>query len=237
VPRGADDARIAILAEDPDLAERIPGDRRAQAVVACTGRLVIRQPGLWDATASTPAESGAMAYLIVSGHLLRTAEVGDRRAGVILGPGDLVQPWTQTLRWSDRHNAPHRALTPLRLALLDRRFVTQMASFPELAGALFERIAQSNRELVLNLAIASITRVESRLHLTLWQMASKWGRMRPDGVLLPIKLTHAVMAGLVGCRRPTITTALAELAEQGSVLRVDGGWLLTGEPPAELLTA
>ena len=59
--------------------------------------------------------------------------------------------------------------------------------------------------------------------------------MRSEGVCLPLALTHTVLADLVAARRPTVTTALTELARQGLIGPVDGGWLLSGEPPGELL--
>ena len=44
-------------------------------------------------------------------------------------------------------------------------------------------------------------------------------------------LSHRLIGELVGARRPTISTALAELARDGQLVRrEDGTWLLTGEP-------
>jgi CRP-like cAMP-binding protein len=73
-----------------------------------------------------------------------------------------------------------------------------------------------------------------RLHMLLWYLAGRWGRVRGDGVAVPIRLTHAVLADLVAARRPTVTTALSDLARQGLVRAVDDGWLLAGEPPGDL---
>jgi hypothetical protein len=39
----------------------------------------------------------------------------------------------------------------------------------------------------------------------------------------------------VAARRPTVTTALSELAKHGLVDSLASGWLLTGPPPGELL--
>jgi hypothetical protein len=44
-----------------------------------------------------------------------------------------------------------------------------------------------------------------------------------------------VLADLVAARRPTVTTAVAELARLGQVRLVDDVWLLSGDPPGELL--
>jgi hypothetical protein len=39
----------------------------------------------------------------------------------------------------------------------------------------------------------------------------------------------------VAARRPTVTSALSDLARRGDVHVVDEGWLLSGDPPGELL--
>ncbi|HEY6886353.1 MAG TPA: hypothetical protein VI300_01200, partial [Solirubrobacter sp.] len=40
------------------------------------------------------------------------------------------------------------------------------------------------------------------------------------------------LAGMVGARRPSVTTALGQLISRGEVeRRPDGGWLLLGDPP------
>jgi hypothetical protein len=53
----------------------------------------------------------------------------------------------------------------------------------------------------------------------------------PHGTVVPLALSHRMLAQLVGARRPTVSTACGELARRGEVLRAaDGTWLLTGEP-------
>ena len=47
-----------------------------------------------------------------------------------------------------------------------------------------------------------------------------------------LRLPHRTLAGMVGARRPSVTTALGQLIARGEVeRRPDGGWLLLGEPP------
>jgi CRP-like cAMP-binding protein len=71
--------------------------------------------------------------------------------------------------------------------------------------------------------------------MLLWHLASRWGRVRGDGVTVPIKLTHSVLADLVAARRPTVTTALSELSKRGAVQPVTEGWLLRGQPPGDFV--
>ena len=58
-------------------------------------------------------------------------------------------------------------------------------------------------------------------------LGERWGRMTPEGVHVELKLTHSLIASLVGARRPTVTATLRSLHEKGIVTRdVRGGWLL-----------
>ena len=93
------------------------------------------------------------------------------------------------------------------------------------------------RSLAVNMAIVHHPRVETRVHMLLWHFADRWGTVRRDGVLLPLTLTHALLADLVAAQRPTVSAAIGVLAREGRVERVEGGWLLYGSPPGELEAA
>jgi CRP-like cAMP-binding protein len=84
------------------------------------------------------------------------------------------------------------------------------------------------------MAIVHHARVDVRLRMLFWHLASRFGRVRGDGVFVPLRLTHALLAELVAARRPTVTSALSALAKEGSVRSLDDGWLLSGDPPGEL---
>ena len=48
-----------------------------------------------------------------------------------------------------------------------------------------------------------------------------------------VRLSHRTLAGMVGARRPSVTTALGQLMARGEIeRREDGEWILLGEPPA-----
>jgi hypothetical protein len=54
-------------------------------------------------------------------------------------------------------------------------------------------------------------------------------------VLLPVRLTHRVLARLVGARRPSVTTAIGTLEKRELLSRrPDGSWLLRGGVPEGL---
>jgi CRP-like cAMP-binding protein len=120
--------------------------------------------------------------------------------------------------------------------VLDEQFALRAARYPSLTGQLVARAVQRSRDLAVNMAIVHQTRVDVRLHILLWHLARRWGRVRSDGVSLPLPITHSVLADLVAARRQTVTRALAELAAGGLVQATGDGWLLSGPPPSPVLT-
>jgi CRP-like cAMP-binding protein len=119
------------------------------------------------------------------------------------------------------------------MAVLDGRFATSLARYPEIVSALFARAVRRSRQLVLNMAIIHQPRVDVRLHMLFWELAERWGNVHGDGIHVPIRLTHATLAELAA-RRPTVSKALSELAERGALRWTGGAWLLRGDPPIEL---
>jgi CRP-like cAMP-binding protein len=76
--------------------------------------------------------------------------------------------------------------------------------------------------------------VDIRLMVQLWHIAERWGHREGDGCVVPVHLTHSLLASLISAQRPTVTSALAGLAAQGRLSRrPDGLILLHGDPPTE----
>jgi hypothetical protein len=83
------------------------------------------------------------------------------------------------------------------------------------------------------MAITHYPRIDRRLLLLLWHLADRWGRVTPDGVRIPMRLTHTLLADLVAARRPSVTTAFAQLEDEGHLSRHDNIIVLHGEAPAD----
>ena len=121
---------------------------------------------------------------------------------------------------------------PSSFAVLDRRFAGELARWPEVTAALFERLSERSLRLATTQAISQLTRVDRRLKALLWHLAERWGRVSGDGVVVPLALTHRILGQLVGARRPTVSTALGELAERGELVRRRRRLVgLRGSPP------
>ena len=224
-----------VLTEDPDLAECIDPRHRARAEAYCVARTIRMPRGRWNVPGPEGLREG-IGLLVLEGLLLRRVGIDGRFGAELLGAGDLLRPWQgEDPRPALALTTGWKVLESVRLALLDAAAARRFADFPELTGRLVDRALDRSRNLAINMAIVHQARVNVRLHMLFWHLADRWGRVRSEGVWLPLALTHTVLADLVAARRPTVTTALTELARQGLVISAGGGWLLSGEPPGELL--
>jgi CRP/FNR family cyclic AMP-dependent transcriptional regulator len=104
-----------------------------------------------------------------------------------------------------------------------------MSAFAEIGIGMTARALARSRRLANMFVIASYPHLEDRLWLLLWELADRYGTVRPEGVHVPIPMTHQVLSELAVARRPSVSTALARLS--GRVERVRDGWLLSGDPP------
>jgi CRP-like cAMP-binding protein len=176
-----------------------------------------------------------LGLIVVDGLMEREVHVAGRTAAELLGPGDVLRPWD--MADVDAACVPVEAewtvLEPARVAVLDSRATAIAVRCPRLASVLMSRTLQRARSLAVLLAIAQIRRLDARILTLLWHLADRFGRVRMDGVALPIPLKHATMAKLLAATRPSVSSALAALAAADRLERLEGGgWLLKGDPPA-----
>jgi CRP-like cAMP-binding protein len=224
---------INVLEEDPDLGERLDAARLRGAgaqAFAETIDVTSELPSTWPA-----GLRDGLGLLVLDGLLLRRVGLDGRFGGELLGRGDLLRPWqTEDGLTSIPQTSGWQVLRRARLAALDLDFARRMAPYPEIHGQLLARAVRRSRYLAVGIAIMNQPRVETRLHMLLWHLADRWGRVRPDGVLVPLKLTHLILSELVGARRPTVSAALGAIQRDGRISRNGAGWMLHGPPPGEL---
>jgi len=225
-----------LLEEDPDLALAVPPSRRPVAVAECLAALVRVSSGRWSPVAARLGRGG-IGLLVLDGLIIRRVGIDGRYAAELLGAGDLLRPWQGEEDDLSPLNAVigWRVLEPARLAVLDARAAERLARHPELTGALVGRALERSRQLAINMAIVHQPRVQTRVKMLLWLLAQRWGRVCPGGVLLPLRLSHAVLAELLAARRPTVSSALAALARRQEVSFDGRCWRLAGPVPPELV--
>ncbi len=227
---------VAIVDADPDLADLLAPDQLERARREARAAVLRLPTGDWDAARSVTPERHHRGFLITDGLLSRDVHVIGRQCVELLGHGDVLRPWS----WDGEGSHVHAeigwtVLEPTCMAVLDQRLVTRIAPFPQLGVELFNRATRRAHALAVSLAISYRQRVDDRLLLTLWHLAERWGRVHPDGIVVPLPLSHQRLADLVGAHRPAVTTALGKLTHAGALTRRDNGnWVLHGEPPREL---
>jgi CRP-like cAMP-binding protein len=221
-----------VFEHDPDLLAGLSGDVALIAEGAGEANVIKYSPGAVELTLE---RCDGFGLLVLEGFLCRIVRVTGRTSVEILGRGDVLRPWED-----GRRDAPvpvesaDRALTEVRLAVLDREFAHAVAPWPAIAEAIGGRLLERARWLALQLALTRVRRIEDRLHVLLWHLADRWGRVERDGTIFcSVSLTHDLLAGMVGAQRPTVTTAMAKLGAEGQISRRQDGWILQSQPPTE----
>ena len=227
--------RCQILREDADLRSAVAPSEQERAIAHCVAPALSIPRGRWNADQMRVMADG-IGLLVLGGLLIRRVGVDGRFGAELLGTGDLLRPWQGEDIYSTLpHTTGWRVIDPARLAVLDGGVAMRLARYPSLTGALAARALNRARRLALMMAIIHHPRIAIRLHMLLWHLADRWGRVRPDGVAVELRLSHSVLADLIAAQRPSVTGSLRTLTDQGLIRPLTGGWLLRGAPPSELL--
>jgi CRP-like cAMP-binding protein len=218
-----------LLREDPDLADTIPQPIRA----AAGPRVLIQVVEIGRRSSGSelgPPTAAGLGLLMLRGLLLRRIEVMSKLSYELLGPGDLITRLTSELETEVLlpHAVSWRALDDVRIAVLDDAFLERVAPWPRLSHAITTRGLRRADSVSLERALAQL-RVDVRMDLLLWHLASRWGKVIGDGLIrLTLPVTHEILAHIAGCSRPTATWALSRLAELRLIEREAGAWLIQG---------
>lgn len=227
--------RINLLEADPDLAADVP-----ERLVPLLGPHLLAQTieipaGPWTPPLIEGDRRGHLGLLVLDGLLTRDVRLATTTCAELLTAGDVLRPWERgedVLPFSV--GVGWEVLFTTRVAVLDRRLTAAIGRVPELNAAFMRRAVRRSRWLALHLAIRCLKRVDVRLLVLFWHLAERWGRVTSEGIVLPLPFTHDLLGRLVGAQRPTVTTALGQLAERQVVRRRGSVWLLSSQLPEEL---
>jgi CRP/FNR family transcriptional regulator, cyclic AMP receptor protein len=228
--RGRPDA-VRVFEHDPDLLAGVDAATAGKLRNAAMARRLDLSCGPWSPPAQDALRDG-LGLLVVDGLVCRSICVHGRDCPELLGAGDLLRPWEAAGSGLIDEGSEWRVLQPTTLAILDKRVTALLGRWPSIMVALVARSTQRSRALAIQLAIAHTRQAETRLLMLFWQLAERWGRVTPEGVVLPLPLTHELLGQLACLHRPTTSTALQRLVNAGRIARrSDRGWVLYGEPP------
>lgn len=219
-----------IFEEDPDL---LRGVRQREAVwlarhVTVSVRSVL--PGPW-----VPRSRGKrpLILMVLNGFMMSRLTVAGRTGAGLVGPGDVVLLEDASGLASVPQEVAWKALTPMRVAILDEEFLREIARWPEVSGSMMARFLARTQSLALQIAVAQLRTARARILVYLWHLTDRWGRDEDEKVA-PVALSHADLAKMVCLGRQATTTALNELLEDGSLERQpDVRLALRGPPPSE----
>jgi hypothetical protein len=230
------DNAISLIDADPELADVLSTEEVQRAKRGALARVTRLSPGVWDAAEALERDSHHRGFLVVDGLLSREVDVLGRRCVELIGPSDVLRPWTWDEEGSHvQAEVGWMVLEETSMAVLDHGLVERLMPWPALGVELFNRGTRRAHHLAVALAISHHQRVDDRLLLTLWHLAERWGRVTPAGIVVPLPLGHQRLADLVGAHRPSVTSALGELTRAGAISRRDDGvWVLHGAPPEAL---
>jgi CRP/FNR family transcriptional regulator, cyclic AMP receptor protein len=221
-------ARVRLLEAVPELGGGLEGERAAMARRALVVETEVLPEGPWVPVRNEP-EPGALGFVIVDGVMGRRLTVAGASSIELLNRGDLLRPWQEDS--ASFATAEWLVLDRITLANLDRRFAVQASRWPEIVAQLLNQAMQRSRSLAVHAAIENLVGLDKRLRVLFWHLAERWGRREGDAIVLPMRLTHQVLATLVGARRPSVTMALGELQDEGVLERRGKDWVLKGPPP------
>ncbi len=218
---------ISLLETEPDLADVLSDEQRTEAQQFL---LPVADVDKGGDVAGALEESGAFGAIVLEGMLVQSLQISEDPTLRLIAPGSFV-PSAHGQGSMPVGGARLFVPVPTRLVLLDERLLVAARRWPWIVSSLHARMLEHSERLATQLAICQLPRVEDRLMALMWQLAEFWGRVTPAGTRVPLSLSHEVLGGLVGARRPTVTLALSKLAKQGSLIRQGDEWLIL-EPPA-----
>lgn len=230
-PSGLPEA-VRLFAHDPDLLAGIDLEIAQKLRRGAVARRLDLPCGSWSPPSGGGALRGGLGLLVLEGLVCRSICVHGRDCPELLGAGDLLRPWEAAGSGLIDEGSAWRVLQPTTLAILDERVTVLLSRWPSIMVALVARSTQRSRALAIQLAIAHTRQAETRLLTLFWHLADRWGRVSPQGVILPLPLTHELLGQLACLHRPTTSTALQRLVNAGRIARrADRGWMLLGQPP------
>lgn len=224
---------IRVLAADPGLAADLtPAQLRAARTHAVAPEHLVPR-GPWPSDSFHAPQPGLAGLLLVEGTIVRDVAIGRFPAAELLGPGDLLRPWQLDEGYASvPAHTTWTVLSDARFAVLDREYMNATAPWPELAASLVCRAVNRSRSTAFSFALTNLPYLDERLLGLLWALADRWGRVRSDGVLVPLPLSHEVLSRLVSARRPSVSRTVADLSERGLMRRTpERHWVLSGDPP------
>lgn len=227
---------MRLIDEDPGLLGSLDGELAEAAHQQLVARALWLEASRWEPLRTDLPRrfDGWLGILILDGLVVRQVNVAGLTCIELLGPGDVLRPWDEDDAGATLDiDVVWRILEPTRVALLDDGFARRASRWPTLNAELMQRTMRRSRALSILMSLTQARRADVRLRLLFRQLADRWGRVTPDGIVLELRLTHTLIAQLTGLRRPSVSISLGELERSGEIVRLSkSSWLIARDAPA-----
>jgi CRP-like cAMP-binding protein len=173
-----------------------------------------------------PAQLSDVSLLVIESGLalIRAEQPGTFREVVVChaGAGSLVLP--------PRETEVLAALVPTRARVVTVELRDRLLQIPGAAPLLFDALAATVRQKHRTIEALAHHHHLARVRAKLFQLAADHGVVGRDGIRLDLPLTHELLGEMTGSARETVTRALDELQQEGTVVRRGRTYRLVVDP-------
>jgi CRP/FNR family cyclic AMP-dependent transcriptional regulator len=215
-------SRVSLPEVLPELVAEIPkSDRDLALEVLSVPAVYASDQRLDEILASMPT---AFDFIIAEGIVLKQTSYAGRQALELYAPGDvLAPPLTASRQIESPAISSYRAHGDVLLAVLEHRFRVAARRWPGLSDVFHDHLARQTHRASMRLARLHLSRSEDRVLALFSDLAERFGRVTPNGIVIDLDLTHDLIGQMVASRRPTVSLALDQLAHAGQLTRTDTG--------------
>lgn len=157
-------------------------------------------------------EMGDAFYVIISGviKIYKSSSGGQIKTLALLQRGDFFGE--MALLDEEMRSATARVLEPAEILIINKsNFMNKLKEKPQLGMKIMETLSYRIREANRQIEALTFQNVIGRVAMVLIDLAKKYGKKVPKGILIEFELTHQELAELVGTVREIVTKNLNKL--------------------------
>lgn len=119
------------------------------------------------------------------------------------------------------------ALETVKICSLTKdRFHDLLRAYPEIAVKIIEELEERIARMESSLQSIGVRSVDSRISALLLELANRYGKAVPEGVLIRLPLSREGMANYLGVARETVSRKLGQMENEGVIRSVSNKSIL-----------
>jgi len=196
-----------------DLFERLSEDQIAQVERDASVKQFARGSMVY-----LPTESSDSVFLLLNGRikLYHLTSEGKQALLALIEPGELFGELA-ILGGGEREEYAEAMLKSTILRIPGQVIQNLMQQHPEVSLGVTKLMGLRRQRVEQRLKSLLFRSNRDRLTHLLLELAEKYGRFTPEGVLINIKLSHQELASIIGSTRETVTVLLGEMQDERSI--------------------